>query len=167
MVMDNIRRSRHPRILVHYTVNRENIDDIPRLAEHLASRGRVRGMTFQFFYPYGQGEADLTLDERERAYAVDVIVRLKRSGTLPVLNSAGCLRRMIKNDWICRPWMIANVDPDGIVGTGCYVARRGTVRCTHCGFTPVAELSRSYSLHPESLFSGWRTLLRGPACVRA
>jgi len=89
----NIRVSQHRRIYIHYTVNRENIDDIPVLAQTLRDEQNIRGITFQFFYPYAQGELDLALSQTERRRAVQTILELKRSGVLPVLNSPASLKR--------------------------------------------------------------------------
>ena len=158
--MGNIRQTAHPRLFIHYTINRENVDDIPLLVRDLSGVDRVRGITFQFFYPYGQGEEELTLGQADRKRAVDLILELKRSGVLPVLNSSSSLKRMVENDWTCRPWLLANVDPDGQFRTGCYVLGRGEVRCGECGFTPVAEVSRAYALHPGALLAGWRIFLK-------
>ena len=154
--LHNIRESKHRCIYIHYTLNRENIDDIPVLAEKLASEPNIRGITFQFFYPYHQGELDLALTPAERERAVRTILDLKRSGNLPVLNSCGTLKRMTTNTWNCRPWMLANVNPDGSLWTGCYLQQRGEIRCRSCGFTPVAEASRALALHPGALYAGRR-----------
>jgi MoaA/NifB/PqqE/SkfB family radical SAM enzyme len=154
--LHNIQVSKHRCIYIHYTVNRENIDDIPILAETLACEQHIRGITFQFFYPYHQGELDLALIPAERARAVRTILELKRCGTIAVLNSSGTLKRMISNNWRCRPWVLAKVDPDGSLWTGCYLLHRGKIRCRHCGFTPVAEASRALALHPSALQAGRR-----------
>ncbi|UCF95799.1 MAG: radical SAM protein [Spirochaetaceae bacterium] len=154
--LQHIKSSTHRCIYIHYTVNRENIDDIPVLAGVLASEANIRGITFQFFYPYNQGELDLALRPAEREQAVRTILKLKRSGKLPVLNSSASLKRMIKNTWRCRSWTLANVDPDGSLWTGCYLQQRGEIRCRHCGFTPVAEASLALGLHPGALLAGRR-----------
>jgi MoaA/NifB/PqqE/SkfB family radical SAM enzyme len=66
--LHNIRVSAHKRIYIHCTVNRENIDDIPVLARMLRSEQNIRGITFQFFYPYNQGELDLALNAGWRIF---------------------------------------------------------------------------------------------------
>jgi MoaA/NifB/PqqE/SkfB family radical SAM enzyme len=154
--LQNIRASKHRGIYIHYTVNRENIDDIPVLADTLAPEPNIRGVTYQFFYPYHQGEMDLALSRSERQRAVGTILEVKRSGKLRVLNSTGTLKRMVSNSWRCRPWMLANVDPDGSLWRGCYLEQRGEIRCEHCGFTPVAEASRAMGLNPGALLAGRR-----------
>jgi len=66
---------------------------------------------------------------------------------------------MIRNDWHCRDWLLANVDPDGSMHTGCYVKNRGEIDCSECGFTPVAEASGAFDLRPGSILAGWRLFL--------
>jgi MoaA/NifB/PqqE/SkfB family radical SAM enzyme len=158
--LHHIRVSKHKRIYIHYTVNRENIDDIPILAQTLKDEANIRGITFQFFYPYKEGELDLALSPTERKRAVQRIMELKRSGELPVLNSSASLKRMVENNWRCRTWVLANVDPDGSLWTGCYLQERGEIRCENCGFSPVAEASLALALHPGALSAGWRIFLQ-------
>ena len=50
-VIANIRASRHPRLYAHITINSQNAAEIPELVAYLA--GLVRGITVQFYYPYG------------------------------------------------------------------------------------------------------------------
>jgi len=156
----HIRVSEHNRIYIHYTVNRENIDDIPVLARMLRTEQNIRGITFQFVYPYNQGELDLSLSRTERKRAVQTILKLKRSAEVPVLNSSASLKRMVENTWRCRSWVLANVDPDGSLWTGCYLQERGEIRCRYCGFTPVAEASLALALRPTALYAGWRIFLQ-------
>lgn len=147
-------------VFVHYTLNRANWRDFAATAGLLSAIPQVRGITVQLFYPYDQGEQALALEPTERRQAIRTVMTLKGRG-LPILNSLSSLKAMIANTWRCHPWLLANVDPDGTVSTGCYVQGRGTVRCAQCGFTPVAEASRAFDLHPGSLWAGWRIFLAG------
>ncbi len=157
-VMANLRASVHPRLYVHYTLNRENWRDFPLALAQLRDIPQVKGVTVQFFYPYAQGEADLALERHERAEAIAAAIRLKKAG-YPILNSEGRLEAMLDNTWRCHEWLLANVEPDGRVSTGCYVRGRGEVNCAACGFTPVAEASGAYDLKPGALLAGWRIFL--------
>jgi MoaA/NifB/PqqE/SkfB family radical SAM enzyme len=152
-VWSNLRASRR-RLFVHYTINRENHRDIGPLLERLRDIPAFGGLTVQLFYPYGQGEAALALSDGERAAALDAVIAMKKRG-LPILNSAERLRAMISNDWSCHEDILINVDPDGTVAQGCYVRRRGRIRCRACGFTPVSEASGALDLLPGSLKAGW------------
>ena len=50
-VIEAIRRSTHPRLYAHITANAENHAEIPALVRFLS--GMVKGVTVQFYYPYG------------------------------------------------------------------------------------------------------------------
>lgn len=153
-VMAHLLASRHPRLRVHITLNRENWRDLEYLLARLRAIPSVGGVTLQFFYPYHRGEEPLALDPAERRETVALALGLRRR--YGILNSPESLRAMTDNHWVCRDDVLVNVDPDGAITRGCYVRSRGEVRCPDCGFTPVAEASRALSLRPGSLFAGWR-----------
>lgn len=148
-----IRESRHPKLFAHYTVNRKNMQDFPGAARSLLAMEGVRGITVQFFYPYALGEEDLSLSHLERKKAVEMVLGLKRSG-LRIMNSAWGLNAIARGGWTCREWILANVEPDGGIDTGCYARNRGGSKCSECGFTPVAEGSGAVGLHPGALKAG-------------
>ena len=50
-VVENIRASRHPRLYAHITANAQNHVEIPALVRFI--RPLVKGITVQFYYPYG------------------------------------------------------------------------------------------------------------------
>ena len=152
---DNLGKSSHGKLLVHFTMNRENWRDLGTLLEELRQRPTVRGVTVQLFYPYGQGEEALALRPGERREAILSAIALKEQG-YPIINSRRSLERMITNGWTCRDRLLVNVDPDGSITRGCYVRSRGKVRCSECGFTPVAELSGAFDFDPGSILAGWK-----------
>ena len=158
-VRENLERAEHERIFVHCTLNRKNLDDIEGLAEWVRGLPAVKGMTFQFFYPYRQGEEDLSLSPEQRRRAVETLLDLKKRG-FPILNSAGRLAAMVSGGWVCHDDILVNVDPDGSVTRGCYVKSRGEINCAACGFTPIAEASGALDLVPGSIYAGWKLFLR-------
>jgi Fe-coproporphyrin III synthase len=157
-VLKNLRETRHPRVLVHVTVHRENRRELASLLAMLRDLSSVRGVTLQFFYPYGQGEAPLSLTQAERQETIEEIVSLKRQG-FRILNDESRLRAMAAGSWTCHDDVLVNVDPDGTITQGCYVKNRGSIRCRECGFTPVAEASGAVDLLPGSLRAGWSVFL--------
>jgi len=159
-VWANLQKVRHGRFFIHFTINRENRHEIRPLLEKLRDIPACGGMTLQLFYPYGQGEAPLSLSARERREVLDAAIGMKRQG-LPILNSSNRLRAMIDNDWRCHDDLLVNVDPDGTITRGCYVKSRGRIDCAACGFTPVSEASGSLDLLPGSLWAGWSIFLKG------
>ena len=158
-VWENLRSSRHGRLYVHFTINRENRLEIRPLLEKLSEIKAFQGMTVQLFYPYGQGEEPLAINGEARRETLEAVIGMKREG-LPILNSAGRLRAMIANDWHCHDDILVNVDPDGTVTRGCYVKNRGRIDCRSCGFSPVAEASGALDLRPGSLWAGWSIFLK-------
>jgi Fe-coproporphyrin III synthase len=157
-LMSNLRESRHPKLFVHYTMNRKNWQDFPDAARMLLGLKTVSGITVQFFYPYNLGEQDLSLTREERREAVEMVLGLKESG-LRIMNSAWGLKSMAQGGWRCREWILANVEPDGVITTGCYARNRGGANCSECGFTPVAEASGAVGLRPGALKSGWEIFI--------
>ena len=153
----NLKSSRHPRVMVHFTINRDNWRELNQLAEKLKHIPAVKGLSVQLFYPYDQGESLLALSPEERKSALDNVIRLKSSHC--IVNSKRCLQAMIQNDWHCHDDVLINVDPDGKLTQGCYVKSRGKINCQECGFTPVAEASGALDLQPGSILAGWRAYM--------
>jgi len=153
----NLKSARHPRVLVHFTMNRINWHELEQLVEQLKNVPAVKGLSVQIFYPYNQGELPLALSPDERKSALENVIRLKKS--YPIINSERCLKDMIENDWHCHDDVLINIDPDGKFTQGCYVKSRGKVDCRECGFTPVAEASGALDLKPGSILAGWKAYL--------
>jgi Fe-coproporphyrin III synthase len=158
-VWSNLEKASHEKLLVHFTMNRENWRDLGALLDELKQRPAVRGVTVQLFYPYGQGEENLALETAERREAIVSAIALKERG-YPIFNSRRSLERMITNGWQCHDSLLVNVDPDGSITQGCYVRSRGEMRCSDCGFTPVAELSGAFDFAPASILAGWKAFVR-------
>jgi Fe-coproporphyrin III synthase len=158
-VWSNLCAARNKRLLVHFTINRENRHDIRPLLVKLKGIPAFGGMTVQLFYPYGQGEAPLALSDDQRRATLEEVIEMKKQG-LPILNSTGRLHAMIENDWRCHDDILINVDPDGTITQGCYVKNRGRVNCRACGFSPVSEASGALDLFPGSLRAGWSIFLK-------
>ena len=102
-VWENLKAATHPKILVHYTINRENWHELDALLEKLKEAPAVRGATVQLFYPYGQGEGPLALSPPERRAALEKAVKIKKLGQ-PILNSASRMKAMIDNKWRCHDY---------------------------------------------------------------
>ena len=150
-IVANIESSTHPRIYAHITINAENWQEVPDLIQYLTPK--VRGVTVQFFYPYPEIGDELFLPFDKRKEILDKLIELKRQG-LHVAHSHACLEALKTNSWICRPWMIASVDPSGDVTQGCYLKNRGEISCERCGFSAHTEISLAYAGVAESILVG-------------
>ncbi|WAC08831.1 MAG: radical SAM protein [Thermodesulfobacteriota bacterium] len=157
-VWSNINSAHHPRLLIHFTINKQNWRDLDELVERLREVPAVKGLTVQLFYPYGQDEKPLALSLDERKAALEKTIKLKKSG-YPILNSINRLRAMMENKWVCHDDILINAEPNAKITVGCYVKNRGEVKCADCGFTPMAEASGALDLSVGSIISGWRTLI--------
>lgn len=152
-VIANIRASHHPRLYAHITVNAENAAETPTLAHFLS--GLVKGITVQFYYPYGAGDR-LFLPWPERRALLRKLIELKREG-VPILNSAVSLQALRKpGGWRCLPHRIDCANPDGAVWQGCYLQGRAAVDCAKCGFSPYTEMSLAFQGHPAAILAGMR-----------
>jgi len=71
----NIQHASHPNIYANVTINRVNYQEIPDLVRFL--RGKVKGITIQFHYPYEEGDV-LTLPFEKRRKVLDNLITLKK-----------------------------------------------------------------------------------------
>jgi Fe-coproporphyrin III synthase len=151
-VIANIRQCDHPKLLAHITVNTENYREIPDLILFLSSL--VKGITIQFYYPYGHDDA-LFLDLDKRRVFLNEVIALKRAG-YPVLNSVAALNALKYNTWRCVDWLVDCANPDGSISQGCYLKTRADIDCTRCGFSPYTEISLAYRGNLQAVRAGVR-----------
>ncbi len=149
-VMEHVGKSCHPNVFANITINRMNAAEIPDLVQFL--KGKIKGITIQFHYPYDNDNA-LTLSWEERRNVLNRLIELKREG-YPIADSYRALDALKHNSWRCRDWMLANVDPDGTINLGCYVKGRGEIQCARCGFAAHTEISLAYGWHVPSILAG-------------
>lgn len=154
-VIKNIRRSTHPRLFAHITANAENYTEIPELVQYLA--GIVKGISLQFYYPYGADD-HLFLPWEKRRELLNTMIHLRRQG-LPILNSTASMRAMRDNKWRCMPWLIDCVNPDGQITQGCYLQGRAAIDCQKCGFSPYTEMSLAFQGNPLAVMAGLKIFL--------
>jgi len=127
---------------------------------------KVKGLTFQFHYPYTGENDDLLLTFEERGMVLNELIKLKKDGFL-IANSYACLQALKDNKWKCHSWMIASVEPDGKLTQGCYIKGRGEVSCKKCGFSAHTEISLAYSGVIESIKVGKKTFFSSRRLVHA
>jgi MoaA/NifB/PqqE/SkfB family radical SAM enzyme len=151
-IIKNIESCKHPNLYVNTTINKLNWKEIPDLVKFL--KGKVKGMTIQFYYPYEKTDP-LLLTNEQRLHVLDELIRLKK-GNWPVVNSFKALKALKNNHWTprCKDWMIVSIEPDGTITQGCYVKNRDIVQCGLCGFSTNTELTLAYELAVESINVG-------------
>jgi len=161
-VLSNVERYGRDRTFVSTTVNRMNARTIPEMLSIV--RGKVRGVTIQFHYPYNGLPDDLYLGPDERAPLLDELIRLKQHG-YPVANSTGSLLEMKRTVWTCEDRLLANAEPDGTIRRGCYLKNRGESVCSLCGFTAHNEMTLAFRGRWESIRTGLEIFFSGQSFV--
>ena len=151
-VIEHVRRSRHPRLYTHITANAENYQEIPDLIRYLSEL--VKGITLQFYYPYGPDD-HLFLPWPERRALLDRVMAIKREG-YPVLNSTPSLHALQGNRWKCHSWLVDCANPDGTINQGCYLQGRAKADCRICGFSPYTEISLAFRGNPLAILAGMK-----------
>jgi MoaA/NifB/PqqE/SkfB family radical SAM enzyme len=153
-VMDNIDSSGHGNVFVSTTVSTENILQVPDLIAQL--RGKVAGITIQFYYPY-QGLPDpLFVGRDARTTFLDRLIEMKKAGH-PVANTMSSLQQLKNVGWYCEDRLLANAEPDGTISHGCYLKNRGPTQCELCGFSAHNEMTLAFRGKPASIRAGLYT----------
>jgi MoaA/NifB/PqqE/SkfB family radical SAM enzyme len=160
-VLDNIkefnslnRKQKHTKIFANICINSKNFLEIPQLLLFL--KKLVNGITIQFFYPY-ENNFELFLPLKQRIWILNRIIELKKYYNVPIVDSVSCLRDLKYNTWKCKPELLINAEPDGLINKGCYVKNRGEINCKYCGFAAHVELSKAFQLNPFSILTGIKT----------
>jgi MoaA/NifB/PqqE/SkfB family radical SAM enzyme len=162
-VLRNLEEQGKGRSFVSTTISTFNARAVPEMVSSL--RGKVEGITIQFYYPYNGLPDPLFVQPSERADLVDELISLKKAG-YPVANSFLSLNEMKKEVWTCEDKLLANAEPDGTVLHGCYLKNRGNSVCSHCGFTAHNELSLAFRGKWESIRNGMRIFFDARLSVR-
>lgn len=149
-IISNIKVSSHPKILANITFNRLNWREVDDLVKFL--EGLVKGITFQFYYPY-TGSEDLSLTWEQRKWVLQRLLTLKKQG-YPILASRKAIETLKDNSWRCHDWLIASADPDGTIHIGCYLKGRDKIMCEWCGFAAHTEMSLAFDMVLEAINVG-------------
>lgn len=150
--MRNIAASRHPRLFANITISSRNVDEVPDLVAYL--KGKVRGVTLQFYYPF-DGRRELLVPPAEREAVLDRLIEMRRQG-YPLLDSPRALESLKRPGWRCHSWLVASAEPDGTITQGCYLKGRAEANCALCGFAAHVEMSLAHDLHPAAMLAGLR-----------
>jgi MoaA/NifB/PqqE/SkfB family radical SAM enzyme len=157
-VIENIGASSHPGIYVNFTVSRMNLNAFDKAIEDILSIRNIRGMLVHLFTPYIGSDPCLRLDKRERASAIDTIIRLKRRHPLRITNTFDGLRALKDNRWP-RPLWSSVVINRGQVGMCC--CRQGIYDrqvCENCGCSPATETYVLEQAKPLAIIENLRFL---------
>lgn len=144
-------------VYVSTTVNSMNISSIPELIAFL--KGRVAGVTVQFYYPYLGLPDPLYVTLHDRRALLNSLIEMKREG-YPIVNTESSLTALKDRIWVCEDRLLANADPNGTVSHGCYLKNRGPSVCELCGFTAHNEMTLAFRGNISSICTGLRTFFQ-------
>lgn len=152
-IIKNIQASTHKKIFANITITNLNHHDIPELVKFLSPI--VKGMTFQFYYPFPNSE-NLWLSDELRIDVLNKLIKLKQQG-YPIIDSISTLSALKQNNWRCHSWLIASANPDASINIGCYLKDRAEISCKHCGFAAHTEISKAFDWNIGAINAGIKT----------
>ena len=104
-------------VTINTTIMKDNVGEVPDLVK-LARELKV-GISLAPMYSY-EGISVEQLSNPELGRIADTLIDMKKQG-YPIVHSLDYLRVIGKKQkWECKPWLVANVDPEGRVIQPCY-----------------------------------------------
>ena len=151
-VMRNLDASSHHNIIINFTINRLNSQDIRAVCKLVQDHPKLGGIFFYFHTPYyGVDELFQTLEQKRPI--VDQIMQFKRNG-FPICNSTASLRSFYADTWK-RPSDLCIVYSQGKFSTCCRSISNGE-GCQNCGYLGYSELQEILKLKPSAIRAGLR-----------
>jgi MoaA/NifB/PqqE/SkfB family radical SAM enzyme len=155
-VMSKIKQSKHPSIIINYTINQQNHPDIEQFCQEIAKINQIKGVFFYFHTPY-YGKDKLFVNLDEKMAIIKRIFKLKKQGH-KILNSTACLNGVYKDNWK-RPSKICYVYADNKLYQCCRAFGNDEV-CKNCGYLGYPEIIYILKLRPTAIYSALSYLPR-------
>jgi len=147
-VISNIKASNHKNIIINFTINAENKDEIEDFCAYIASIGQIKGIFFYFHTPY-YGKDDLFIPFEERQKIILKILQLKKK--YKILNSKATLLDVYNDNWQ-RPSSICKVYSKNEIFTCCRSVENKEA-CQECGYLGYPEVINITKLKPSALLT--------------
>jgi len=154
--MSKIKQSKHPSIIINYTINQQNHPDIEQFCQEIAKINQIKGVFFYFHTPY-YGKDKLFVNLDEKMAIIKRIFKLKKQGH-KILNSTACLNGVYKDNWK-RPSKICYVYADNKLYQCCRAFGNDEV-CKNCGYLGYPEIIYILKLRPTAIYSALSYLPR-------
>lgn len=156
VAMDNIKSSDHENIIINFTINQKNKNEIEEFCQETKKTKQIRGVFFYFHTPY-HGVDDLFIDLDEKREIIKGILSLKEKG-YRILNSTACLKGVSRDDWK-RPSKLCYVYANKKLYQCCR-AIGNYVACKNCGYLGYPEIIHILKLRPSAIWSAFHYLPR-------
>lgn len=148
-IMANIDLSSHPNMIINFTINSLNRDEIGAFSEEIERHPNIRGVFFNFHTPY-YGFDELFLDLPAKRTLISEILKLKKAGR-KIVNSTACLKAAFRDDWK-RPSGMWLVYADRKMYTCCRALGNDDA-CRNCGYLACPEVLSILKLRPSAIMS--------------
>lgn len=148
-VIQNIKESKHPNIIINFTINSVNQSEIERFCEEMDKIKQVRGIFFYFHTPY-YGFDELFVNLYEKRKIIKRIIALKRKG-YKIFNSLACLKGVYNDNWP-RPSRLCYVYANNQLYQCCR-AYSNNEACKNCGYLGYPEIIYILKLKPTAIVS--------------
>jgi len=155
-VIENIKASKHPNIIINFTINRANQAEIEEFCDEMKGIEQIRGIFFYFHTPY-YGYDDLFLNLEEKRAIINRILALKRKG-YRIFNSSACLKGVYADNWV-RPSKLCYVYADNKLYQCCRAIGNSDA-CRNCGYLGYPEIIYILKLRPTAILSALNYLPR-------
>ena len=149
LIMNNIKESNHFNIIVNFTINTKNENEIEEFCNEISKIKQIKGIFFNFHTPYyGYDELFLELDKKKDI--IKRIISLKKQG-YKILNSSACLKGVYKDNWK-RPSKLSYVYANKKLYQCCR-AIGNDIACKNCGYLGNPEIIYILKLNPTTILS--------------
>ncbi|MCX6329381.1 MAG: radical SAM protein [Bacteroidia bacterium] len=137
MIMQNIRSSKHPSLLINFTINNYNKNEILDFCEFINGLKQIRGIFFYFHSPY-YGYDELFVNKTDKKEILNRLIKNKNK--YKILNSRAGLRSALRNTWK-RPLTICQIYEGGKKYSCCRFSGNEDL-CKDCGYLSYAEIDQ-------------------------
>ena len=148
-IIQNIELSSHPNIIINFTINNENKNEIADFCKEIKEIKKIQGIFFYFHTPY-YGVDELFIDFKEKRKIILEIIQLKKKG-YKIFNSLACLKSIYTDKWK-RPSKLCYVFANNQLYECCR-ANGTKIACENCGYLGYAEIIHILKLRPSSIIS--------------
>jgi len=148
-VIKNVKASKHPNIIINFTINHANQAEIEEFCDEMKGIEQIRGIFFYFHTPY-YGYDDLFLNLEEKRAIINRILALKRKG-YRIFNSSACLKGVYADNWV-RPSKLCYVYADNKLYQCCRAIGNSDA-CRNCGYLGYPEIIYILKLRPTAILS--------------
>jgi sulfatase maturation enzyme AslB (radical SAM superfamily) len=153
-VISNIIKSPHKKLLVNYTINKENEKEIEQFCYKISKIKKIKGIFFYFYTP-SQGIDDLYLGIYERKNIIKRILKLKKTG-YKILNSKAALMGIYNDSWK-RPNKLSYLYANKKLYQCCRSIGNSEI-CKDCGYLGLTEIYYIAKFNLNAIYTAFKYL---------